>query len=73
MLIGPTLIVVALATIDWVAGSADPGRPAALVLLGPHIFEGALGERATAHWAAYRELNAQFLDTMQGMGTLKRT
>ncbi len=70
VLIGPALIVIALASIDWVAGLLILVA-LLLVLVGPHLFEGALGERATAHWNAYRELNAQFLDTMQGMSTLK--
>ncbi|MEM8531987.1 MAG: ABC transporter ATP-binding protein [Chloroflexota bacterium] len=70
VLLVPALIVLYLATIDLLA--------AALILLsliiviaGPRLFKHALGDRADTHWQAYRDLNAQFLDSMQGMNTLK--
>jgi len=40
-------------------------------LFGPKLWEKALGKYGASHWAAYEELNAQFMDSMQGMATLK--
>ncbi|NWF79412.1 MAG: ABC transporter ATP-binding protein [Chloroflexi bacterium] len=70
VLIAPALIVLVLATIDWVAALLILAA-VLLVLVGPTLFERALGRNANAYWDAYRDLNAQFLDSMQGMSTLK--
>lgn len=70
VLIAPALIVLVLASIDWVAALLILAA-VLLVLVGPTLFERALGRNANAHWDAYRDLNAQFLDSMQGMSTLK--
>lgn len=61
VLIAPTLIILALLTVDWVASGVILVS-IFLVLVGPKLFEGALGKEGNAHWDAYRELNAQFLD-----------
>jgi ABC-type multidrug transport system fused ATPase/permease subunit len=70
VLVGPALILAYLATIDVLASGLIL-ISLLLVLVGPLLFERALGEHANAHWNAYRDLNAQFLDSMQGMSTLK--
>jgi ABC-type multidrug transport system fused ATPase/permease subunit len=70
VLIGPAFIILALLTVDWVA-SIVILVSIFMVLAGPKLFERALGKEGNAHWDAYRELNAQFLDSMQGMNTLK--
>lgn len=41
------------------------------VPLIPRFWDGILGEYGQRHWAAYASLNAQFVDSMQGMVTLK--
>ena len=41
------------------------------VPLVPRIWDRALGEYGRGHWAAYSSLHAKFLDSMQGMVTLK--
>ena len=41
------------------------------VPLIPRIWDGLLGEYGQRHWAAYSSLDAQFVDSMQGMVTLK--
>ncbi|WP_216395721.1 ABC transporter ATP-binding protein/permease [Arcanobacterium phocae] len=37
----------------------------------PRLWDKALAERGQSHWAAYEELNADFIDAMFGMTTLK--
>ena len=41
------------------------------VPLVPRLWDGLLGEYGQRHWQAYTDLNAQFVDSMQGMVTLK--
>ena len=41
------------------------------VPLVPRLWDGLLGEFGQRHWLAYTDLNAQFVDSMQGMVTLK--
>ena len=41
------------------------------VPLVPRLWDGLLGEYGQRHWRAYTDLNAQFVDSMQGMVTLK--
>ena len=41
------------------------------VPLAPRLWDGLLGEYGQRHWRAYSALNAQFVDSMQGMVTLK--
>ncbi len=41
------------------------------VPLVPRIWDRILGEYGQRHWAAYSSLDAQFVDSMQGMVTLK--
>ncbi len=41
------------------------------VPLIPRFWDRVLGEYGQRHWAAYASLNAQFVDSMQGMVTLK--
>jgi len=69
-LLAPAAILLYFTTIDLVAAGVILVA-LLLVLAGPRLLERALGSRATAHWDAYRDLNAQFLDSMQGMTTLK--
>ena len=37
----------------------------------PRLWDKALAERGQSHWAAYETLNADFIDAMMGMATLK--
>ncbi len=41
------------------------------VPLVPRLWDGLLGQYGQRHWRAYTDLNAQFVDSMQGMVTLK--
>ncbi|MDE0022922.1 MAG: ABC transporter ATP-binding protein [Spirochaetaceae bacterium] len=41
------------------------------VPLVPRLWDRLLGEYGQRHWRAYTDLNAQFVDSMQGMVTLK--
>ena len=41
------------------------------VPLTPRLWDRLLGEYGRRHWQAYTDLNAQFVDSMQGMVTLK--
>ncbi|WP_336249636.1 ABC transporter ATP-binding protein/permease [Stomatohabitans albus] len=41
------------------------------VVLIPRLWDKALAERGYTHWVAYEELNADFIDAMMGMATLK--
>ncbi len=41
------------------------------VPLAPRLWDGLLGEYGQRHWRAYTDLNSQFVDSMQGMVTLK--
>ena len=41
------------------------------VPLVPRLWDGLLGEYGQRHWRAYTDLNSQFVDSMQGMVTLK--
>lgn len=42
-----------------------------LAALGPRLWERALGRAGKAHWRAYGDLASSFLDSLQGMTTLK--
>ena len=37
----------------------------------PRLWDKALAERGQSHWIAYEDLNADFIDAMMGMSTLK--
>lgn len=69
-LLSPAAILIFLFTIDVVAAAILLGA-LLVVMLGPTLYKQALGKRAGEHWDAWRGLNAQFLDSMQGMVTLK--
>ncbi|MCO1655149.1 ABC transporter ATP-binding protein/permease [Pseudonocardia humida] len=73
-------VVIALVTaaglIGWLA-TTDAAVAAVLgvavlaVPLVPQLWDRALGERGSAHWAAYERLGAEHVDTVQGLTTLK--
>lgn len=44
---------------------------AILVIAIPRLWDKALAERGQTHWIAYEDLNADFIDSMMGMTTLK--
>jgi ABC-type multidrug transport system fused ATPase/permease subunit len=69
-LLGPLLILAYICTIDPVVGALAAGC-VLLVPLAPQLWDRLLGEYGRSHWAAYSTLGAQFLDSMQGMTTLK--
>ncbi|NJO81365.1 MAG: thiol reductant ABC exporter subunit CydD [Blastochloris sp.] len=66
----PVLILVVLVVIDPLIGGLTLVC-ALLVPVIPRIWDRVLGSYGSSHWQAYSELGAQFLDSMQGMTTLK--
>ncbi len=70
VLLAPTAILLYLFTVDVVAAAILVGA-LLVVMVGPSLYKQVLGRRATDHWDAWTDLNAQFLDSMQGMVTLK--
>jgi ABC-type multidrug transport system fused ATPase/permease subunit len=42
-----------------------------IVIFGPRVWENQLAERGLKYWNAWRDFKSQFLDSMQGMTTLK--
>ncbi len=69
-LLAPTVILIWLFTLDAAVGLLILAAILA-ALFGPKLWEKALGKYGASHWGAYEELNAQFMDSMQGMATLK--
>ncbi len=70
VIIAPIGILLYLANIDWMV-SLVIALALLLVAAGPQVYQRWLGERGVRHWDAYSDMNAQFLDSMQGMVTLK--
>lgn len=70
VLIAPLGILLYLANINWIISLVIAGA-LLLVAAGPQVYQRWLGERGLRHWDAYSAMNAQFLDSMQGMVTLK--
>ncbi len=69
-------VVVPLAVVAYICVLSPPVGVVALVCvlavpLAPRLWDGLLGEYGRKHWRAYTDLNAQFVDNMQGMVTLK--
>lgn len=69
-LIGPFFILVYLLFLDPLVGVLTC-IGVILVPFAPNLWNRVLGEYGQSHWRAYSALNAQFLDSMQGMTTLK--
>ncbi|WP_030681289.1 ABC transporter ATP-binding protein/permease [Streptomyces sp. NRRL B-1347] len=69
-LLAPAALVAYLTWIDWVVG-ALVAVLVVFVPLAPRWWDRLLGERGQAHWDAYAALDAAYLDTMQGLTTLK--
>jgi ATP-binding cassette subfamily C protein CydD len=69
-LLAPAFILCYLFTLDSLVGLLTLVC-VLLVPFGPPLYTRILGERGQRHWNAYTALNAQFLDSMQGMTTLK--
>ncbi|MBE6035869.1 MAG: ABC transporter ATP-binding protein [Clostridiales bacterium] len=44
---------------------------AVLAIIVPHLFMPAISKLMIEYWQSYAHLNAQYIDTMQGMSTLK--
>jgi ABC-type multidrug transport system fused ATPase/permease subunit len=70
VIIAPISILLYLASIDWIV-SLLIAVALLIVSADPQVYKGWLGERGLRHWDAYSDMNAQFLDSMQGMVTLK--
>ncbi|MDP2711162.1 MAG: thiol reductant ABC exporter subunit CydD [Solirubrobacteraceae bacterium] len=69
-LTGPLAIVAWIFTRDpWVGATILLGVLAVPTV--PRIWDRLLAERGRTHWNAYSALGAEYLDTMQGMATLK--
>ena len=66
----PVLIVGVIVLLDPLIGAVVLAFALAVPLI-PRIWDGILGEYGRRHWAAYSSLDAQFVDAMQGMVTLK--
>jgi thiol reductant ABC exporter CydD subunit len=69
-LTGPIVIVAWMFTRDaWVGATVLAGVLA--VPLVPRLWDRMLRERGVEHWAEYSAMGAEYLDSMQGMATLK--
>ncbi len=66
----PAGVLLYLAKIDRYAALLLLAFVLAVAIL-PRLYRKALGTRARSHWQALSGLNAQFVDAMQGMATLK--
>lgn len=66
----PICIVVVIVSLDPLIGVVVLAFALAVPLI-PRIWDRILGEYGQRHWAAYSSLDAQFVDSMQGMVTLK--
>ena len=66
----PICIVGVIVFLDPLIGVAVLAFALAVPLI-PRIWDRILGEYGQRHWAAYSSLDAQFVDSMQGMVTLK--
>lgn len=69
-LVVPLSVGCALLWLDPAVG-ATALACAALVPLVPRAWARVLGARGRAHWEAYGQLNADFVDSLQGLTTLK--
>lgn len=69
-LITPLLVLAYLFFLDPLIGVMVLAS-VVLAVYGPRLWDRLLGEYGESHWRAYAALNAQFVDTMQGMTTLK--
>jgi ABC-type transport system involved in cytochrome bd biosynthesis fused ATPase/permease subunit len=63
-------VVVALFTIDPIVGAAT-GAVALAVPIAPRLWDKVLADRGDSHWQAYSDLNADVVDSLRGMTTLK--
>ena len=66
----PICIVGVIVFLDPLIGGVVLAFALAVPLV-PRIWDRVLGEYGQRHWAAYSSLDAQFVDSMQGMVTLK--
>ncbi|MCY3887801.1 MAG: ABC transporter ATP-binding protein [Chloroflexi bacterium] len=66
----PICIVGVIVFLDPLIGVVVLAFALAVPLI-PRIWDRVLGEYGQRHWAAYSSLDAQFVDSMQGMVTLK--
>ena len=66
----PICVVGFIAMLDPLIGAVVLAFALAVPLI-PRIWDRVLGEYGQRHWAAYSSLDAQFVDSMQGMVTLK--
>ncbi len=66
----PICIVGVIVLLDPLIGAVVLAFALAVPLI-PRIWDRILGEYGRRHWAAYSSLDAQFVDAMQGMVTLK--
>ncbi len=66
----PVCIVGVIVLLDPLIGVVVLAFALAVPLI-PRIWDRILGEYGRRHWAAYSSLDAQFVDAMQGMVTLK--
>jgi ABC-type transport system involved in cytochrome bd biosynthesis fused ATPase/permease subunit len=63
-------VVVALVAVDPVVG-LSVGLVALAVPLAPRLWDKILADKGESHWSAYSDLNADVIDSLRGMSTLK--
>lgn len=68
--------VTVLTVCGWLASkdivvAATVAAVALAIPIVPRLWDRALAARGQDHWAAYADLNAEYVDAMQGMSTLK--
>ena len=68
--LGSAVLVAVLAAIDVVVAIAIGLAALAIPLTRP-LWYRALGDRGRTHWTAYRQLAGRFVESVQGMATLK--
>lgn len=64
------VLVVYICKIDLVVGLIILGM-VIIAVIGPHMSRTLFQSSTTEYWKAYAVLNSQYIDTMQGMDTLK--
>ncbi|MFZ7101881.1 MAG: ABC transporter transmembrane domain-containing protein [Peptococcaceae bacterium] len=65
-----TAVICYIASLDWLVGLLIFGS-AVLSIIVPHFFMPAVSRVMIEYWQAYAHLNAQYIEAMQGMTTLK--
>ena len=65
-----TAVICYISALDWIVGMMIFGA-AVLSIIVPHFFMPAVSRVMIEYWQSYAHLNAQYIEAMQGMNTLK--